>query len=159
MLSVVPDVAAVGPLLKQVLGAQRAAERIVGDRVALRRGAELIMERWHDLGAPILWPVGEAAERLAGAVVLAGASEIRLRGWTDDVRGQPVLLFAVADVATLALQNAARHARHLGATEVHACAVDLADSPGLGGNAAFDSYCCLGIESSGSTPPALVIRQ
>jgi hypothetical protein len=96
-----------------------------------------------DMGSPLVWPVGEAAERLAGAAVLASEGDTRVRGWTDDVRGERVLLATVAAVSPLGLIAAAEHARAMGAAEVHACGIEVAglDAPELAG--VFDSRCHL----------------
>jgi hypothetical protein len=156
-LMTVADAPTAGPLLEEVLGAQRAAERIVGDHVALHQAAECLVERCRELGRPLLWPVGEAAERLTGAVVLMGGAGVRVRGWTEDVRGQRVLVAGVADLTSLALQQAARQARHLGATEVHACVLNDPGTPHHGEHAAFDSYRVVVVERSASTTPALAM--
>jgi hypothetical protein len=143
-----------GSLLEEVLGAQRMAERIVGDSAALRDAAHAIVEHSRALGSPIVWPVGEAANRLAGAATLLGAGDVRTRGWTDELNGECVLLLAVADVTLLALRQAARHACELGAVEVHGCRVALG---GLGdgvGGAAFDSYCTVTVAEHGVRAPS-----
>jgi uncharacterized membrane protein YbhN (UPF0104 family) len=46
----------------------------------------------------------------------------------------------------------------LGATEVHACTLHLADAPSLVDDFAFDSYRALVVERSASAQPALAIR-
>jgi len=78
------------------------------------------------MGSPLVWPVGEAAERLTGAAVLASEGEVRARGWADDVGGERVLLATVAAVTPLSLVEAAHHARAMGAVEVHAWGVEVA---------------------------------
>jgi hypothetical protein len=69
-----------------------------------------------ELGSPVVWPVGDAAERLAGAAVLASEGELRVRGWVDDMRGERVLLITVAAVTPLGLVEAAKEARTIGAS-------------------------------------------
>ncbi len=144
-----------GPLLQEVLEAQRASERIVGDYAIFRWAVERILEHARTLGAPLLWPVGEPGERLCGGAVLAGKGEIRARGWTNDVHGQRVLLVVVADITTLALQQAAQHARNLGAAEIHACGVGEVGAELDHGSASFDSYRWLSAVPVGSASPSL----
>ncbi len=76
---------------------------------------------------------------LAGAAVLASEGEMRVRGWTDDIRGERILLAPVAAVTPLGLVEAAEHAHAMGASEVHACGIEVAglDAPEL--SAVFDS--------------------
>jgi hypothetical protein len=71
------------------------------------------------------WP--SALSATTGAATLLGVGEVRPRGWTDELDGERVLLVAVADVTMLALQQAGRHARDLGAVEVHGCRVAMAE--------------------------------
>jgi hypothetical protein len=121
-----------GPLLKEVFRAQRADEeatsypRLEAYCIALAASCEA-------LDAPIVWPVGAAAERLAGAAVLSSRGRIRLRGWSDRLDGERVLLLTVAAVTPIALITAAEHAKALGAFDVHACGVDVhgVDQPDL----------------------------
>ena len=84
----------------------RGGERVVGDYETLRHAPQAIVEQPRALGSPIVWPVGEAADRLTGAATLLGAGEVRTRGWTVELDGERVLLLAFADVTTLALQQA-----------------------------------------------------
>jgi hypothetical protein len=124
------------------LNAQREAERIVGDYETLRRAAAALVEHSRDLGSPIVWPVGEAADRLAGAASLLAAGQLRTRAWTDDLLSAEVVVLAVADVTTFALAQAARHARALGAAQVYGCWVGFADMV-AGSDLGFDSFSAL----------------
>jgi hypothetical protein len=134
----VPTDVRAGPLLTNLVAAHKAAERAIA-YPELPHYAASLADLCDDMGSPLVWPVGEAAERLAGAAVLVSEGETRVRGWTDDLRGERALLVAVAAVSPLGLIEAARHARALGAYEVHACSIDVAglDAPEL--RAVFDS--------------------
>jgi hypothetical protein len=129
-----------GPLLTNLLAAHRTARRVT-TYPALSSHASSLAALCEDLGSPLVWPVGEAAERLAGAAVLASEGEVRLRGWTDDVRGERVLLTTIAAVSPLGLIEAAKHARSMGAIEVHACGIEVAGMEGA--SQPFDSYSTL----------------
>jgi hypothetical protein len=127
-----------GPLLSNLVSAHRAAERATA-YPELSAYASSLAALCEDMGSPLVWPVDEAAQRLAGAAVLTSQGELRLRGWTDEIRGERVLLTCVAAVSPLGLIEAARHARTLGAIEVHACGIEVTgfDSPEL--HDVFDS--------------------
>jgi hypothetical protein len=84
-----------------------------------------------------------------------GAGDVRTRGWTDELNGHRVLLLAVADVTLHALQQAARHARELGAVEVHGCRVALGEMGDGVDGAGFDSYCTVTVARAASTATAL----
>src|SRR4051794_40041469 len=110
-----------GPLLREVLDAQRTAERLVGSYAHLRDSAEALAQHCELLSSPLVWPVGDPAERLAGAAVVVSEGRVRVRGWTDHLLGERVLLVAVVATTPLALLHAAQHSRRLGVAEVHAC--------------------------------------
>jgi hypothetical protein len=117
----------VGPLLEGVLEAQREdAEATAFPRVESYCAAlEALCE---ELGSPVVWPVGPAAERLAGAAVIWSRGRIRVRDWSSATKGDRVLLLAVAAVSPLPINTAAEHARALGAAEVRACGVAVQDA-------------------------------
>lgn len=149
LLSTDPEANAAGPALRALIETQRAnKEATTFPRIAAL--ARALGDLSEDLGAPLVWPVGEAADRLAGAAILASAGEIRVRGWTDDIRGECVLLATVAAVTPQGLVETAKHARALGASEVHACGLEVPglDSPDLRG--VFDSRELL-VVRNGST--------
>jgi hypothetical protein len=112
----------IGPLLSDVLAAQRADEKAVSHPqiAAISDGLWALTHRLDD---PIVWPVGAAAERIAGAAILQSRGAIRVRGWADQVLGEHVLLLTVAAVSTVSLEIAAEQARSLGAARVDACGV------------------------------------
>jgi hypothetical protein len=114
----------IGPMLAEVLSAQRKDEvathypQIEAHCIAIAKACER-------LDAPLVWPVSPAAERLAGAAALFTHGDVRLRGWSDRIDGERVLLLAVAAVTPIALLAAAEHARAVGAAEVYACGVAI----------------------------------
>jgi hypothetical protein len=124
--------------LAALLAAHRTAEQITA-YPELHSYASRLAVLCKDMDSPLVWPVGEAAERLAGAAVLESEGGIRVRGWTDDITEERVMLVTVAAVTPLALVQAADHARSMGAVEVHACGVVVAglDAEALG---IYDSY-------------------
>jgi hypothetical protein len=112
-------------LLDDLINAQRLDEAIVSDYDSLFGIACSLVDSYRILEGPLVWPVGDAAERLLGAAVILSRGEVRCRGWTDDVTDQRILLVTVAAVTPLGLLTAADHARMLGAVELHARAVAI----------------------------------
>ena len=127
-----------GPLLAQLLEAQRRDEEAVGYQM-IERIAEAVIERAHDLRA-VVWPVGPAAERVAGAAVLLAAGDLTVGMWNSRLDDERVLLFAVSGTTPLSLTVAAAQVRSMGAAEVHACGVDVA---GANDSDAWQSYVAL----------------
>lgn len=117
-----------GPLLREVLRAQRSEERAV-DYPEIVSVASALVDRAGHLGNVTVWPVGAAAERIAGAAVVLARGGLHVATWNTRLVGQRVLLFTVVGVTPMALSDAARHVRQLGATEVHACGVAVAGGP------------------------------
>lgn len=113
-----------GPALCEVLAAQREDDEAVGYG-QLERHAMALSELSSKLGDPIVWPVGPAAERIAGAATILGGGNLRVRGGTTDLTAQRVLILAVAAVTPLPLLQAAGRARALGAAEVLGCGVRI----------------------------------
>jgi hypothetical protein len=114
-----------GPLLGNLVRAHEQAEAVTS-YPSLAALADALADRCRELDAPLVWPVGGAAERVAGAAVLSSEGEVRVRGWVDGVAGETVLLVAVAHVSPLELVAAAGHATAMGADQVHACGVEVA---------------------------------
>jgi hypothetical protein len=112
----------VGPGLGEIIAAQRDDDAAVR-YPQLAEHARALAELSRDLDDPLVWPIGIAAERLAGAAVVLSAGEVRTRGWNTDVTAQRVLLLAVTAVTSMSLVEAARHARELGAEEIYACGI------------------------------------
>lgn len=143
LLSLGLEQGTIGPLLGELIAKHQEKERALCFP-ELRALATAVGKCCRDLNSPLLWPIDDASERLAGAATLAAAGELRLRGWTNDVQGERVLLLAIAETTPLSLVKGATHARSLGAVEVHACALQVVgfDSPDLTG--IFDSCVALG---------------
>jgi hypothetical protein len=143
MLSQRLDRATVGPLLRELIATQQAKEQALRFPQIRALASELV-RHCHDLDLPLLWPIGQAGERLAGASIVVAEGDLRLRGWSDDIRGERVLLMAVAETTPMSMVEGATHARSLGAVEVHACALQVVgfESPEL--DSVFDSRVVLG---------------
>ncbi len=112
----------VGPALGELLKAQQEED----DSLAyprLKEYAAALGALCRRLGSPIVWPVGAAAERLAGAAIVESRGEVRLRGWNDDLSDERVLLLAGAAVTPLGLCAAAEQARCFGVREVMATGI------------------------------------
>jgi hypothetical protein len=116
-----------GPLLTGLLEAQRREEEIVGHRL-IGAVADAVIRCATDLGDCLIWPVGSAAERVAGAVTAVGEGAVKVGAWNAPVQGCRLLLVQVAAVSPLELESAADQLRMRGALEVHACGVDVRDS-------------------------------
>lgn len=115
-----------GPLLRTVLAAQGQDER-ASSYPWLRELADALVNHSRGLDHPLLWPIGDAAERLTGAAVLLGEGDVRARGWTDVLSGEAVLLIGSTFVTPMPIREAAERAQTLGAGEVHACVVEAVD--------------------------------
>jgi hypothetical protein len=114
----------IGPLLAEVLDAQRCDEAATAFP-QLEAYCAALDDVCEMLGSPLVWPVSPAAERLAGAAVLFSQGRIRLREWSSRIDGDRVLLLAVAAATPIPLISAAKHARAIGATEVRACGIAI----------------------------------
>jgi hypothetical protein len=121
-----------GPLLAGLVRTHQQAEAITS-YPELSGYALALATRCEELGQPLVWPVGEPAQRVAGAAVLVSEGEVRVRGWVDCPQDKRILLVGVAAVSPIELLQAAGHARAMGAAEVHVCAVAVAgfDAPEL----------------------------
>jgi hypothetical protein len=113
-----------GPLLQKLLEAQRMDEATVA-YPSIESIAESLATRAHDLAA-VVWPVGAAAERVAGAATVLAEGAIEVAAWNRRLDGECVLLFAVSGATPLSLAAAAAQVRSMGAAEVHACGVGVA---------------------------------
>jgi hypothetical protein len=135
-----------GPLLAELLEAQRREEKLVAYPL-VEQVAQALIARAAELGGPLIWPVGGAAERVAGAAVVVSAGTIRVAGWNLPVNGDEVLLFTVAATTPLGLLAAAEEVKRLGARSVHACGVDVA---GITDATAWDTFSHLRVCPEGS---------
>jgi hypothetical protein len=145
------DPVSAGPLLVDLVAAHKRNEEAL--RFPLVESlCRALVNRSLELGSPLIWPIGEAANRLAGSAVVVAQGGLRVRGWTDEIRGERVLLLAVVETTLVALVETAAHARVLGAREVHAAFVHVNELAPLGSNGIFDSHVVL---SSATSQPLL----
>jgi hypothetical protein len=135
-----------GPLLIRLLDAQAVEAQAVA-YPELSSCAEQVLDRARDIQGCLVWPVGAAAERVAGAVTLASKGEVETGTWNSEVDGRRVLVILVAGVSTLSLEAAVAQLRRRGALEVHGCGVTVDGAAELD---ALDSYTRLSIEPLGS---------
>lgn len=115
-----------GPLLQGVLDAQAADDAAV-TYPAIAVWVDAVLGAVDALGGPVLWPVGFAAERVAGAVVLAGAGRVRVWSGRDRIDGERVAILALNLVGSVPVRQAARAARALGASGIDACVGSVED--------------------------------
>jgi hypothetical protein len=113
---------AIGPALGELLEAQQEEDDALAYPHLIAYAAAL-SELCRQLRSPMVWPVGSAAERLAGAALVESRGGVRLRGWNDDLSGERVLLLAGAAVSPLGLYAGAEQARCFGAREVMATGI------------------------------------
>jgi hypothetical protein len=129
-----------GPLLEELLEAQRldaaavsypAIETVAGALASHAQGLEAVV-----------WPVGDAAERVAGVVTALTEGEVEVATWNSRLDGERVLLFAVSGATPLSLVAASAQVRSMGAIEVHACGVNVG---GAGSAGAWESFAALAL--------------
>lgn len=149
-LSAFGSEAIAGPLLHQLLVAQRKEAETVAFP-SLVDIARALVGCARDLDA-IVWPVGAAAERVAGAGSAVSEGALTVALWNQRLDGQRVLLFAVSGVTTLSLATAEAQVRSLGATEIHACGVDVTST---GEDGPWTSFTQLRPVASWSPPATL----
>lgn len=131
-----------GPLLRELRSAHALNEAALR-HPRVEEIARALIERSHELQSPLIWPVGVAADRLAGSAVVVSGGNLRVRGWTDDLVGETVLLLVVVETTPLRLAETAAHARTLGATQVHAAMVEVRNTRLAGLNDVIDSQVLL----------------
>lgn len=115
---------AVGPLLTQLLDAQRADEAAV-QYPQVEGNARRVIAYAEHFDQPVLIPVGEAAHRLLAVVdhLARGTHDIPV--WTRNVTGRQVLLVGTVAVSTIEFDMTAATLRNQGAAHVHGCAIDI----------------------------------
>ncbi len=118
------DANEVGDGLAALLGAQEAEAEAIRFP-ALEKHASALIALDRELGDPVVWPVGAAAERIAGAATLLSGGRIRVREWNSEVRGERVLVFAVVALTPLSIFAAAQQALNMGADAVQACGLRI----------------------------------
>ena len=117
----------VGPLLREVFKAQ-ANDDAVLRHTQIGSYAKALIDVCQDLNYPLVWPVGAAAERLAGAATMLADGQIQVWDRHSTVDGNPVLLVALNLVGSLVIETEMKAARGAGANRVYVCAVSV---PGL----------------------------
>lgn len=122
-----------GDQLAAVLWAQEAEAEAVAYPSLEVHGSALV-ELSRRLGDPVVWPLGPAGERIAGAASLISKGHLRVRNWNHQVRDERVLLFAVVSLTPLPLFAAARLAADSGAGWIAACGIRVEglEETGLG---------------------------
>lgn len=143
----------IGPMLREVMTAQRTDEEATA-YPRLETYCAALVALCEDLDAPIVWPVGPAAERLAGGAVLLSEGRVRLHGWSSRLDGERVLLLTVAAVTPIDLLAAARHAKAVGARDVRACGVAVQAIEGSEIGGVLDGYAPLEQVLTSSGGPA-----
>ena len=117
------SVGLIGEKLAELLSAQQREE--TATRFPnLERHANRLHDLSQELGYPTVWPVGSPAERIVGAAMVLSRGSLQVKQSNSDVKGEHILLFAVAAVSPLCLQAAAEQAIEQGATRVEAVTID-----------------------------------
>lgn len=132
-----------GPLLEDLIATHRAKEEALRFP-EIRELASEVVKRCRDLDSPLLWPIDQASERLAGAITMVAGGNVRVRGWTSDICGERVLLLAVSETTPMSMVEGAARARSLGAIEVHGCALEVPEFESSDLDGVFDSRVALG---------------
>jgi hypothetical protein len=127
-----------GPLLTQLLAAQRVEEEAVC-YPQIESWADALVTRATQLPRCVIWPVGAPAERIAGVAIARARGRVDVGLWNAPVEGRTVLLFAVAGVTPLSLTITAEQLRRRGAAEVHACGIAITGVAATGGIDSFRS--------------------
>lgn len=128
----------IGPVLQKVLAAQATGFQST-EFPAVEKQAERLVALATELGHPVVWPVGNAAERLVGAAIVVAKGQLRARDWNSYVSGESVLLVCIAAATPLPLYAAADEARAFGAERVMACGVSVCEVSG-GRTGLLDAY-------------------
>jgi hypothetical protein len=115
-----------GPLLVELVTNQIRAEEAVANS-SLRDYARAVIRVSDE--DPLIWPIGNEAQRLVGAAQVVSDAELRVAGETHRLEGEKILLVVAFAVSPLPLWAAAEHATLLGAREVHACGIHVAGLP------------------------------
>ena len=128
-----------GPLLTRLVAAQQFEERAVS-YPAIEQIADSLIARAKELGDCMIWPIGAAAERIAGVATAREQGRIEVGCWNTLVVGRRLLVFSVVAVSPLSLAAAAGQLRRRGAAEIHGCGVDIT---GASEADCFESFACL----------------
>jgi hypothetical protein len=115
---------AVGPLLAQLLDAQRADET-AAQYPQVEDNARRVIAYAEHFDQPVLIPVGEAAHRLLAVVDHLARGTYDIPVWTRNVTGRQVLLVGTVAVSMIEFDMTANALRNQGAANVHGCAIDI----------------------------------
>lgn len=129
-----------GPMLREVLAVQDIEFRCT-EYPRVEAYAERLVALARELGHPVIWPVGRAAERLVGSAIVVGKGQLRARDWNSRLSGESALLVCIAAATPLPLYVAAAEAMAFGAGRVMACGVSIR---GLECSGNLDAYYWLG---------------
>ncbi|QWF21771.1 hypothetical protein KM427_23065 [Nocardioides sp. LMS-CY] len=116
------------PLLTAVLHAQDTDNDVVAFP-QIENYARQISDWSRQFEQPVLMAVGDAAQRLLGAVSLIQRAHAETHVWTHGLRGRNVLLVGTVAASLIEFEVAAANARSRGASTVHACAIEVQGQP------------------------------
>lgn len=117
-----------GPLLAELQDARRVELVAMAPGSLEALASALVRAANAGERQPVIWPIGAAAERIAGAAMLIGAGSLEVWSGHERLDGREVLLVGVAHVASSAFCLAASHAGALGAAGISACGYMVARS-------------------------------
>jgi hypothetical protein len=112
-----------GTLLSQLVQTEAAEDELLS-QVQLRAAAEEVVRYAASLRMPILWPVGDGGQRLAGAATLLADDGLECLGWRSEMRDRDVVIVATVGVSPVAIERALALARTRGARRTYVCAAD-----------------------------------
>lgn len=119
---------------------QRLEEKVVSHE-KIGAVADAVIRCAATLDDCLVWPVGTAAERVAGVIAARGRGSTDVGTWNSPVQGRRVLLFGVAAISLLELESAAGQLRSRGAIEVHACGLEISDQARSNGLDSYQDLC------------------
>ena len=112
-----------GTLLSQLVQAEAAEDELLS-QAHLRAAAEEVARYAASRRTPILWPVGDGGQRLAGAATLLADGGLECLGWHSEMRDRDVVIVATVGVSPVAIERALALARTRGVRRTYVCAAD-----------------------------------
>lgn len=112
-----------GTLLSQLAHAEAAEDELLS-HAHLRAAAEDVARYAKALRTPILWPLGDGGQRLAGAATLLAEGVLECLGWRSEIRDHDVVIVATVGVSAVAVERTLALARTRGARRTYVCAAD-----------------------------------